>query len=266
MAFFQSSFFSNELGINVGVNVIIPQKYTEHIGSSSGCIDGEIPVLYLLHGLSDDHSIWMRMTSIERYATETGIAVVMPAVNRSFYTDMKHGYKYWTYLSQELPALIEQFFPIRHSRNKTMVAGLSMGGYGAMKLALTYPERFCAAASFSGVLDIKAYQRQTQSDPVRKNEWVQIFGQDHELKYDDIDLMRLVDRALADHKKLPYLFQTCGTEDFLYSHNQTFRDYLQKKNVPLDYFEASGGHEWRFWDDSIERFLNKESIVNLLSS
>ena len=123
MALLHTQFRSDALQIAVSVDVILPQE---------ACLKGrKPPVLYLLHGLSDDHSIWLRRTSIERYAEALGLAVVMPAVNRSFYADMAYGAKYWTFVSEELPRVMHGFFPLSDKRADTFVAGLSMGGYGA---------------------------------------------------------------------------------------------------------------------------------------
>src|SRR5690606_35149889 len=116
------------------------------------------PVLYLLHGLSDDDTIWLRRTSIERYVAGLGLAVVMPNVHRSFYADMAYGGQYWTFLTEELPRVAGDFFPLSDAREDNYVAGLSMGGYGAFKWALSYPERFAAAGSLSGVLDLAKHQ------------------------------------------------------------------------------------------------------------
>src|SRR4051812_41777322 len=105
MAFIDCHFYSDSLGVSASMHVILPQVATSQIGLASKAYGGKHPTLYLLHGLSDDHTIWMRRTSIERYASQLGIAVVMPAVNRSFYADMASGPKYWEFVSEELPAL-----------------------------------------------------------------------------------------------------------------------------------------------------------------
>jgi S-formylglutathione hydrolase FrmB len=104
-------------------------------------------VLYLLHGLSDDDTAWLRRTSIERYVSELGLAVVMPQVHRSFYSDELHGLRYWTFLSDELPQLVDSFFHVSTRREDTFVAGLSMGGYGALKWALRQPSDRCGSES-----------------------------------------------------------------------------------------------------------------------
>ena len=130
-------------------------------------------MLYLLHGLSDDHTAWLRYTSVERYAAAAGLAVVMPAVNRSFYANERHGGRYWDFISEELPKTVGRFFRVSQDPRDTYVAGLSMGGYGAMKLALSRPDRFAAAATLSGALDLV----ELVSRPERVELFERVFGE-----------------------------------------------------------------------------------------
>ena len=164
MALLNCDVFSDVLGLSTSLTVILPQATTTQIGMTGNARDADPPLLYLLHGLSDDHTIWLRRTSIERYVAPLGLAVVMPQVHRSFYTDEVYGNRYWTFLSEELPELVHGFFRLSRRRADTFVAGLSMGGYGAMKWALRCPERFAAVASLSGAVDI-ASRQQDQQDP-----------------------------------------------------------------------------------------------------
>src|SRR4051794_16892096 len=136
------------------MTVLLPQRTTTQIGMADATGEGPPPVLYLLHGLSDDDTIWLRRTSIERYAAPLGLAVVMPQVHRSFYTDQAYGGRYWTFLSGELPELGGSLFRLSDRPGDTFVAGLSMGGYGALKWALRQPQRFAAAASLSGAVEV----------------------------------------------------------------------------------------------------------------
>ncbi len=131
-------------------------------------------VLYLLHGLSDDASAWQRYTAIETVANEYGLVVVMPSVGRSFYTDQPNGQHYFSYLMEELPQYLSDVFDLAPKREDTLIAGVSMGGYGAVKAALLYPERFFAAASFSGALSLK-FLELYPNDP-RQKEFSLIFG------------------------------------------------------------------------------------------
>src|SRR3954451_16849323 len=133
MALLRCDFFSDVLGLSTSMTVILPQSTSAQIGMSGSAGSGAPPVLYLLHGLSDDDTTWLRRTSIVRYVAPLGLAVVMPQVHPSFYTDQAHGGRYWTFLSEELPAVVSSLFRITDRREDTFVAGLSMGGYGAFK-------------------------------------------------------------------------------------------------------------------------------------
>ena len=119
MALIHCDFFSEAIGVSSSMYVILPQETTTQIGMAGAASAGRHPTLFLLHGLSDDHTIWLRRTSIERYVAPLGLAVVMPAVHRSFYADMKRGYRYWTFISEELPALARSFFPLSDAREDT---------------------------------------------------------------------------------------------------------------------------------------------------
>src|SRR5215216_920350 len=131
MAHLRCDFFSETLSLSTTMTVILPQQTSTQIGMTGAQREGPPPVLYLLHGLSDDDTIWLRRTSIERYVAPLGLAVVMPQVHRSFYTDEAAGGRYWTFLSEELPEIVSRFFWVSTTRADTFVAGLSMGGYGA---------------------------------------------------------------------------------------------------------------------------------------
>ena len=147
MAFTEFHYYSETLEIDVSVNVILPE--TRIMAQQEG---KPLPTLYLLHGLSDDHTHWVRQTRLEFYARKYRLAIIMPCVNRSFYTDMKRGAKYFTFVSEELPRVMEMYFPLSSRREDRFAAGLSMGGYGATKLGLRLPERYAAIASLSGAL------------------------------------------------------------------------------------------------------------------
>src|SRR4051795_761569 len=113
MALVHCDFYSDALEVSTSMTVLLPQETRTQIGMTNRVAGpAGAPVLYLLHGLSDDHTTWQRRTSIERYAAPLGLAVVMPAVHRSFYADEVHGHAYWTFLSQELPELVQSFFRV----------------------------------------------------------------------------------------------------------------------------------------------------------
>jgi S-formylglutathione hydrolase FrmB len=255
MALINCDFFADTLGTSCSMTVILPQSVKRQIGldgRSSG--EGGCPVLYLLHGLSDDHTIWLRRTSIERYAAPLGLAVVMPAAGRSWYANIPEGGDYWDFISRELPSLVESFFPVSRRREDTFVAGLSMGGYGAFKLALRHPERFSRAASLSGVMDI-AHPR-GWSEQVYRPEFPRIFPSAESVRGSDDDLFHLLESAVRSGRPMPSLFQCCGAGDWLIEDNRRFRRHADGLGCDLTYEESPGGHEWGYWDAGIQRVLS----------
>jgi S-formylglutathione hydrolase FrmB len=198
------------------------------------------PVLYLLHGLTDDHTGWARYTSIERYADDAGLAVVMPSVHHSFYTDEVHGHAYWTYVSEELPGLVRSLLRLSTRPEDTFAAGLSMGGYGAVKLALTHPDRYAAAASLSGTLDIH-YMAERED---RAEIWHRAF--DGAIQ-DANDLFTL----LAAAPSVPPLYVGCGTADALLDANERFISAATQAGVDVTSDLRPGDHEWSLWDAQI---------------
>lgn len=252
MARIQLDLHSDVLGKAMSATVILPQKNNTLIGMKT---EGS-PVcdtLWLLHGLSDDHTIWSRRTSIERYASERGIAVVMPGADRSWYTDMKYGGAYFTYLTEELPAVCRSLFRCMSAdREHNLIAGLSMGGYGAMKAALTYPDRYRAAASLSGALDLNRYIG--GKDPGDNPEWYAILGNFADFENGPNDLFAVARRAAFGIH--PDLFLWCGTEDGLLGDNRRFVAHLKTLGIFCEYRESEGDHSWQYWDKHIQSALS----------
>jgi putative tributyrin esterase len=221
---------------------------------------GGFPTIYLLHGLSDDHTTWTRFTSIERYAIERGIAVIMPEVQHSFYTDMKYGIKYFTYVSDELPRLAREMFALSVNREDAFVAGLSMGGYGALKCALSRPDVFSAGASLSGAVNIAGLVDGIQNvHPGMEPEIIGMLG-NPPVVTDEVDVFKLTDKvALLPPDQRPRIMTCCGTEDFLYQDNQAFKKHMEASGLDYKYAEGPGVHEWKFWDkwivDALDFFL-----------
>ncbi len=259
MSLINYSFHSRSLGMDSPVNIILPEPFPaseeEDRREERQVPEVGFPTLYLFHGLSDDNTAWIRKTAIERYAEDKGLAVVMPDAAQSFYTNMACGPDYWTYVSKELPRFCQKYFPLSARREDNFAAGLSMGGYGAFKLALRKPGRFSAAASLSGALDIVGIFDEIEDPDERgKLEW--IFGDLKEIQGGNRDLLQLVRDLESSSDPWPNLFQCCGTEDFLYGANLQFKGLLEGLSLELTYREEEGtGHEWRYWDRMIREVL-----------
>jgi S-formylglutathione hydrolase FrmB len=180
----------------------------------------------------------------------------MPAGYLSFYTDMVYGPKYGQFIGEEVPAVVHDLFPLSAKREDTFIAGLSMGGYGAFKLALTHPERYAAAASLSGAVDIREVV--TGHHHPEDKAWIagmrNVFGDPARVRGSKHDLFTLARRASKSPLK-PRLYQCCGTEDFLYTDNVRFRDAVQKLPYDYTYEEGPGEHVWSYWDKMIQNVL-----------
>lgn len=249
MALINIRFASEALGMQTNINVVIPQKSTRgEIGIKNNAKDEKYKTLYLFHGLSDDNSIWLRRTSIERYATEKGIAVVMPEVARSFYTDMKYGGKYYTFVSEEVPRIAREYLPLSDKREDNFVAGLSMGGYGALKVALKNPDKFCAGAGLSSVADVVDFIK--NAPDVGKP----IFG-DENIIPDSENLFFLAEKCNKEAVK-PRIFMGEGKQDFLYEGNKKLKEKFESLDYDFTYRESDGTHEWGFWDEYIQYVLD----------
>ncbi len=246
MALVRCDFFSEVLEVGTSMTVLLPQASEDQVGVTGTQRTGDFPVLYLLHGLSDDSTAWLRYTSIERYAAPLGLAVVLPQVQRSFYADEVHGERFFTFLAEELPEVVRRFFRVSGEREDTFVAGLSMGGYGALKWALHRPGHFAAAASLSGALDLEAISQ----DEWRKPLIQRVF--DGRIGPQD-DLFALLEDA--DVESLPSLYVGCGTEDHLYEHNVRFVDEATAAGVDVQVDFRAGEHEWGVWDATIRDVL-----------
>ena len=243
--FLEMNFNSAELGRQTQIYILLPDK------SDTPC-----KTLWLLHGLTDNHTAWLRFTSIERYAAEHRLAVIMPNGDRSWYTDIAYNANYFSFITKELPQLcFKTFSQLSQKREDNIIAGLSMGGYGALKMAFSCPEQYGSCISLSGALDI------TAKDPDSNfSEWKSIFGyeiQDPlELKGSKHDLFALASNAKSEKKALPKLYIWCGTGDDLLVANLSFDRHLSELDIPHKFEVSEGEHSWKWWDKQIQGALD----------
>ena len=241
MAFATIQYQSGSLGKASAFNIIFPE-------------DASLPrpwaTYYLLHGLSDDHTIWHRRTSIERYVAGMPLVVVMPDGGRGWYSNAKQGYAYEDDLIKTVVGLVERSFPVKAERSGRAIGGLSMGGYGAVKLALKYPEMFCSANSHSGALGFLRPEAAQQARGISP-EFEPIFGKAPGGGPDDP--FAIVEKM--DHGRIPALRIDCGTEDFLLGQNRAFHAHLDRLKVEHEYQEFPGSHDWGYWDLHVREAL-----------
>lgn len=257
MAFVQVNFFSNVLGRGASCTVILPQKATKLIGMDTAASDSA-PVLWLLHGMSDDCTIWARRTSIERYAAPLGLAVIMPDVELSGYANMAHGGRFYDYIAKELPEIMGGFFRISDKREDNFIAGLSMGGAGCMKIGLANPDKYAAIGCLSaGGLNHPLPENTNAIDPVKNNYAYKLYD-GRELTGTEEDVFGNARKIVEKGLPAPRIYHAIGKDDFLLNAAHRTRDYFQSlENNPFDYtyVEDEGAHTWEYWDRHIIEFL-----------
>jgi putative tributyrin esterase len=246
MSLFTAHWHSQIIGKSTAAQVIFPD-----VGKPP------FPTLYLLHGLSDDSTMWVRRTRLEIYAASLPLIIVMPDGYRGFYTNNEEGPAYARHIGEELPAFIERTFPAIPRRDARAISGLSMGGYGALRVGLGYHDRYCSVHSHSGAVgwgrNGKCESLQSiAGEPGFAAEMLRIFG----ISPEDTDhnLLGLARRAKAE-KMLPEILLDCGKKDFLLKDNRAFVKDLRASKIPHTYHEYPGGHNWDYWDTHIRQAL-----------
>ncbi|MEL7626676.1 MAG: alpha/beta hydrolase family protein [Anaerolineaceae bacterium] len=244
---------SENVKVSLPLNMILPDDYARDGEPLERC-----KVLYLLHGLSDDASAWQRYTNIEVLAKEKNLVVVMPSAGRSFYADMDNGQKYFTYLTEELPAWLAATFRISQSREQTLIAGLSMGGYGAMKAAFLRPDLYSAACSLSGVLALNMLL--APAGKVKDMEFIRelqlLFGGLDKIPGSIHDPLTWMKNAVEAKLDLPELYAYSGQDDLL-PLNRWFAKTAGEMGIKVNYTEHEGGHNWWFWNEHIKLWLDE---------
>lgn len=259
MAIIRADVYSKSLDKNVLFNVFLPIEEKWH----EACRPQNFPTLYLLHGHSDNQNTWLERTAVSLYAAQKGVAVVMPAGDNSFYVNNEEAERnYSTFIGEELVQMTRDMLPLSPKREDTFIAGLSMGGYGAVHNGLKYHETFSAIGAFSSAffsdsLSAQNLQSDDQAPLGRKRGYFEgIFGNLDKLKDSDKDEKALLLKLQKEEKSIPKLWITCGTEDFLLTENRSFYDFLKAHHIPATYTEEAGGHQWPYWDRAVKAFLD----------
>lgn len=235
--------------------IILPNNYSEAAAAK------RYPVLYLLHGLFGHFDNWTDKTKLAEYASSREFIIVTPEGNDGWYTDstVKPTDKYESYIIKELIPEIDKKFRTLADRDHRAIAGLSMGGYGSIKFGLKYPEMFSLAGSFSGALGAASLTEKEIPGAIGKS-IDGIFGITGSDQRKSNDIFRMVREATPDRVKLlPFIYLDCGTEDFLFQNNRDFVALLLDKDVPHEYRQLPGAHNWTYWDKQVAEFLELAS-------
>jgi len=244
MSVIQMRLFSRALNMYTGANIILP------LPRDAKKEIRDLPVLYLLHGMGDNFSAWLRKTGAERYALESGIAIVMPDGGLSCYENMAHGLRYRDYIASELPAFVQENFPVSAAREKNFIAGCSMGGCGALKIALAQPENWRAAGCFS------AAHLEYRPDSPRNQAMLKMAYGDG---IADCDARIAADAISANAGKMPLrILHYCGDADILKENalqSRAFFESLPGGSIDYEFEMLPGQHDWALWDACLRRFM-----------
>ena len=255
MGVIRYTFYSKVLQEQTNIMAILPSfepwKHREG-GSNFYRNYPKMKTLYVMHGGSDDCSLYLRRTRIEEYASDHNLAVIFPEVRNSFYSNMLYGKNYFTYISQELPAVVQSIFPLSEKREDHYVLGNSMGSHGAFKWALNRPDFFAAAAGMSGagdLVELGFYDR--MPDRI-----INSFGTVEQYRNSMNDFKYLYHKHLTDGTKCPRFYACCGRQDSFYAGAKKFAVDANEAGFPILFEESDGGHDWGFWDKWLPVMLN----------
>lgn len=258
MAIIEVNFISKCLMRTVTFNAIIP---VDKFGPQAENAEQKpLKTLYLLHGIFGNYTDWVNGTRIQAWAEANDLAVIMPSGENRFYLDdEKSGELYGEFIGKELVEFTRKLFPLSDKREDTFIAGLSMGGYGAIRNGLKYAENFGCVIGLSAALVHDTWKDADNSAPIftfRRNYYEAIFGEYDKVKGSDKDPKALLLKLKEEGRPVPKMYLCCGTEDGLVTANRDFRDFLNENGVDLTYVEGSGKHDWVFWDTYIKKVLD----------
>lgn len=243
---------SKLMGREMPYRVALPANYAAER-------EGRFPVIYLLHGLTGHYDNWGDKTKIADYLAPYRAIVVMPEGDNGWYTDSatQPNDRYETYITRELIPEIDKKFRTVDNRENRFIAGLSMGGYGAIKFGLKYPEMFALAGSFSGALGAASWSEKTLggrgSIPASI---MSVYGAENSRTRLENDIFKIAKEMSPEKiKSLPFIYLDCGTEDFLIQNNRDFSALLIEKKIPHEFRQLPGGHTWVYWDRQVREFL-----------
>lgn len=250
MALIQVNYLSQALFRTVPVNVILPaDRFDADTDRYLNGKEHKYKTLYLLHGLLGNYTDWVSQTRIQKWAEEKNLAVVMPSGDNAFYLNSGTPWNdYGTFIGKELVEITRRMFPLSEKREDTFIAGLSMGGFGAIRNGIVYSETFSHVAGLSSAVHI--------FEDVSEEADNGLFGNKEAASKTDRNPRVAVEEMLSAGRPVPKFYLACGTQDDLMPSNLEFRDFLQEKGIEVLWDEEDCGHDWDFWDSQIRKVLD----------
>ena len=254
MVLFRGDIKCKSLQRRTSISVILPADNIHFLQDTEEIVPKPYRTLYLLHGLYGSDDIFLANTSIQKFAEDNGIAIVIPCGENSFYVDNPKAHAYYgEYVGQELLDITRNIFPLSHRREDTFIAGFSMGGYGAVRNGLKYHENFSKIGMISAALITDDIVNYTEDGNVLRSRdfYESIFGDLDELKGSDMDPKALIEGCA----NVPDIYMACGEDDFLFEKNSDFHEFLKDMDIDADFVKASGEHTWEFSEKYIKEFI-----------
>ena len=250
MALLQVNYLSQALFRTVTLNVILPaDKFDADTDKYLNKKNHKYKTLYLLHGLLGNYTDWVSQTRIQKWAEEKNLAVVMPSGDNAFYFKSRTPWNdYETFIGKELVEMTRRMFPLSEKREDTFIAGLSMGGYGALRNGIVFSETFSCAAGLSSALHL--------FDDLSEEADIGLFDNFKTASETALNPKVAVKEMLKEGRPVPKIYMACGTQDDLMKANEDFRDYLRKNKIDVTWDEDDYGHDWDFWDSQIKKVLD----------
>lgn len=251
MAYYRIEYHSSALCRDTSFEMLIPNDPS----AEERRAQRPLRTLFLLHGYSGKAGNWVPNGLAEQY----GFAIVMPTAENSFYLNgLSTGHAFQTLVGEELPDYVRKTFGLAQGAEDTCIAGLSMGGFGALHTGLAYPERFGKIGALSSALIVHGI---TGMKPGEDNGvanyayYRECFGDLDKVEESENNPETLVRQLKAAGKKIPDIYMCCGTEDFLLENNREMHAFLQKEKVEHTYVEGPGQHDMAFWTEHIARIV-----------
>lgn len=259
MALIQVNFISKSLMRTVPIHVILPVDKLTFPGMPAR-EEKPFKTLYLLHGIFGNYTDWVSGTKLQRWAEEKDLAVVMPSGDNMYYIDREESHNlYGEFIGQELVEITRKMFPLSRRREDTFIAGLSMGGYGALRNGLKYHDTFGYIGGLSSAMIMEGLEARTNETPffIERRDFAEsIFGELSKVRDSDKNPEWLVKKLAEENAAFPKIYLACGTEDSLLEPNRRFKDFLLTSGVDVTYEEGPGGHEWDFWNKYIKKIID----------
>lgn len=259
MSIVQVNFFSEALLRYVNFTAIIPIDKRSVDGEERRSKEKTMKTLYLLHGIFGCEYDWLTRSRIARWAQERNLAVIMPAGENKFYSDMEAtGDNFGKFIGEDLVDFTRTMFRLSDKKEDTFIAGLSMGGLGALLAAFRYPDTFSRIGAFSSALILEKYPEKSNTSDLRNKRSLleAVIGPEEDYPGSENDYYSLAKQLCTDSKALPKIFMSCGLQDGLLEKSRQFHNYLSELGYSVDYNEENGNHEWDFWDRQLLRFLD----------